>query len=247
MQEIPIPNYKNALLRSVADNSSYIDSSAEIISFAMQKMDYFFDKSFDGKLVVTIDPNASTPLNNYNGVDIILTVDSNTKWNQLIYQFCHEYCHHLIVSDRQISNRTWFEEIICEVASRFFLEKVAQMNLKRPYFTVYKPHFITYANDRFYSESESFNLKETLPVAEFYVNPLTTRLIENIDVKSRPMINHAANLITPFFKSNSSLWKSVPLIRNFESDITFLENLLQWEKESNDKVVRLIRNVFESN
>lgn len=219
-----------------------------MISFAMKKMDYFFGKTFEGKLVITIDPNAPGPLNAYDGVNIILHVPSNLRWNKLLYQFCHEYCHHLIVSTPGTSNRKWFEEIICEISSRVFLKKMAESNLKKNNYQEYKMHFKLFLKE---NESSFQEIKWDLSACLEAIDPLsfdlTIELLDDIEVSNRPMLSYGASKLYPIFANHPEIWKSVPLIHNFKSNVTFLENLIQWENESNDKVVGLIRNVFESN
>ena len=56
------------------------------------------------------------------GHQIHLNTQEN-YWCQWIYQFAHEYCHHLINGKftGEITGLTWFEESICELASMFQL------------------------------------------------------------------------------------------------------------------------------
>lgn len=248
MKEIAIPEYENAFLRSSAEFPDSIETSADMISFAMKKMDYFFGKTFEGKLIITIDPNAPGPLNAYDGVNIILHVQSNLSWCQITYQFCHEYCHHLIVSTPEISNRKWFEEIICEISSRFFLKKLSVSNLKKANYQNYKSNFNNYIldNSNTFIEIE-WDLSACLEVIDPISFDLTTELLDDIQTPNRPMLSYGASKLYPVFANHPEIWKSVSLIHNFKPNVTFLENLIQWENESTDKAVGLIRNVFESN
>lgn len=56
------------------------------------------------------------------GHQIYLNIQEN-YWCQWIYQFAHEYCHHLINGKftGETTGLTWFEESICELASMFQL------------------------------------------------------------------------------------------------------------------------------
>ena len=47
-------------------------------------------------------------------------------WCQWIYQFAHEYCHHIIngTMTGELSGLMWFEESVCELASMYNLNSL---------------------------------------------------------------------------------------------------------------------------
>ena len=57
---------------------------------------------------------------------IKLFVDQNAEPCQWVYQFAHEYCHHLInvKLDGDLSGLKWFEETICNLSSQIHLRKL---------------------------------------------------------------------------------------------------------------------------
>lgn len=57
---------------------------------------------------------------------IFLHVTDN-YWSKWIYQFAHEYCHHLINGKMsgEIRGLMWFEETICELSSMYHLQMAA--------------------------------------------------------------------------------------------------------------------------
>ena len=61
-----------------------------------------------------------------NGIEriIFLSTKSN-RYCQWIYQFAHEYCHHLIdgAMSGEIKGLLWFEETICELSSLYHLTR----------------------------------------------------------------------------------------------------------------------------
>lgn len=59
---------------------------------------------------------------------LILLNTQNNCWCQWLYQFAHEYCHHLINGPMVLSfeGQIWFEEMICEVSSLYNLISLAQ-------------------------------------------------------------------------------------------------------------------------
>lgn len=60
---------------------------------------------------------------------IILLATSGLHWCQLVLQFAHEYCHHLIdepLKGKELHGLKWFEETICELSSIYCLERMKQ-------------------------------------------------------------------------------------------------------------------------
>lgn len=71
---------------------------------------------------------SSNPMcSNYGNKRIIYLHVNGDYWGQWVYQFAHEYCHHLI--DMEMSSKKcglfWFEETLCELASRFIIALLA--------------------------------------------------------------------------------------------------------------------------
>ena len=60
------------------------------------------------------------------GEHIIFLNAKENYWCQWVYQFAHEYCHHLIdgTLTGEWSNLLWFEETICELSSLYNLNKM---------------------------------------------------------------------------------------------------------------------------
>lgn len=55
----------------------------------------------------------------------ILLNTNGTHWAQMAYQFAHEFCHILCNwSDQSV--QMWFQETLCEMASRFALSRMAE-------------------------------------------------------------------------------------------------------------------------
>ena len=50
----------------------------------------------------------------------------NNYWSQYVYQFAHEFCHHVVGGplDGLLDSSFWFEESLCELASCYFMKKV---------------------------------------------------------------------------------------------------------------------------
>lgn len=58
---------------------------------------------------------------------LIFSSTEKDYWAQWIYQFSHEYCHHIINGKftSEINGLIWFEETICELSSMFYLHLIA--------------------------------------------------------------------------------------------------------------------------
>lgn len=69
-------------------------------------------KGFDGPMIY-----------NQNGLHVIELNTKSNFWCQWIYQFAHEYCHHLINGNLSgsICGLLWFEEVLCETCSIYCL------------------------------------------------------------------------------------------------------------------------------
>lgn len=61
-----------------------------------------------------------------NGLHIIFLCVQEHNFPQWVYQFAHEYCHHLINGELvgDIYGCIWFEETICELASMFQIHTI---------------------------------------------------------------------------------------------------------------------------
>ena len=72
---------------------------------------------------------------------IYLRCESNF-WCQWMFQFAHEYCHHLIDGELtgDISGLIWFEECVCELSSMYHLR-----NLALYFATSSQEHLLRYA------------------------------------------------------------------------------------------------------
>jgi hypothetical protein len=55
----------------------------------------------------------------------ILLAAHNAYWAQMAYQFAHEYCH-LLCHFGNPSPQHWFQETLCETASRFALRRMSE-------------------------------------------------------------------------------------------------------------------------
>ena len=107
---------------------------------------------FSSKQVVIIHGDDEPMCSNYKGAHLVRLVTHNNYWCQWVFQFAHEYCHHLIDGGLtgDVDGLVWFEETICELSSMYCLGKMmsfcwhhTNQNLKH-----YHPSVRDYLDDR---------------------------------------------------------------------------------------------------
>ena len=158
---------------------------------------------------------------------IKLAIKNTNYWAQIVFQFSHEYCHYLVNSPLlPQANDEWFEEVICECASRYVLLNLNDDVEAQKYF---KGSFKKYALSRNDPDKEKI----------FKLNLLDedSQLLKNLRAEhyskhSRKYFNHISNIIMPIILENNSFWQSIPGIALFNDDNTFIENLNAWYQES---------------
>lgn len=198
----------------------------------------------------------STPLStSIAGIPIIkLNIANGNFYAQYVFQFSHELCHVLIGKEKDHSHQTrdaWFEEVVCEVSSRFFLDKISKAK-NLDLISSYLPEFKTYALDR-KNMISIFDVKvlstEESPLLNRFRSEIENRTYGNDNTRNR--YNYIANSIHPIFEENPNLWQEVYLIRNFSNEKGFIENLMFWKNESqrdeNKKSIQKIINLFSNN
>ncbi len=75
---------------------------------------------------------------------------SGTHWSQMAYQFAHEFCHLLCNFEYGKSSQHWFQETLCETASRFALNRMSETwKTNPPYYNWkdYSGSLLSYFND----------------------------------------------------------------------------------------------------
>lgn len=129
---------------------------------------------------------------------------------QLVFQFSHEYCHHLIdgTMSGEIYGLMWLEETICELSSMYHLQIFYNIwsNTSKNHF---KYHLAYLFQDylQILLEKGSGQLYHTLHqkgLGEWIQEYLLLYMR-----KSRPMRNDVAVLIYPLFLENPRLWKII--------------------------------------
>ena len=77
---------------------------------------------------------------------------SDNYWCQWLFQFAHEYCHHLIGGRMtgEISGLLWFEECVCELSSMYHLHSLSSLqgHVPESFPRRYAPEVRSYLEER---------------------------------------------------------------------------------------------------
>ncbi|WP_287677675.1 hypothetical protein [Bacteroides sp.] len=132
-------------------------------------------------------------------------------WCQWMFQFAHEYCHHLIDGklSGEISGLIWFEESVCEMSSMYHLHNLAlhYQASHQQYLLRYAPSVRDYLHERMNVEPQ---------LAFEVTHPGFLHKWEHIlkePIYHREHYKAIASLMLPLFLDNPHLWK---IILHFE-------------------------------
>lgn len=136
---------------------------------------------------------------------------SQNYWCKWMFQFAHEYCHHLIDVNVELKQGMeglrWFEETICEMASMYHLGRMIEDWQDSGQYI--KTHFVhsvrEYLDDLLYPTTSTSSDK-LLQVgleewSKWYILCYTQR--------SRPSSNAVAVKMLPIFEANPRLWRII--------------------------------------
>lgn len=200
------------------------DTWAKLVFSIMEKAS---GKQITKDINISVSPDFENPstLPDKNPIQIKLSMGSLLYWAQEVYQLAHEYCHDLINSSYDPQRKDeWFEEVICECASRFVLIEISTTSLAAK--ELFSNHFIDYEKNLFKEETFVFEPKKLSN--------------ESFEVLAKLRANHEwreaerylANKIFPIIVNNDYFWQSIPGLACFKNNNTFMENLNEWYKES---------------
>lgn len=199
--------------------------------------------------------NPSTPIAFVNGLpnyySIGLTVNERL-YNQIAYQFAHELTH--IYCDPRITN--WFIESLCEMASLYFLDYLADKWMTLPPFpnwTDYAPRFLEYKADRENEVKTSFGITD--------IDSLNNQFRTILTSISEPYNRNANTVIAikliDCFRDNKNFWKLLPIVGQatdktltegcfFENSIPDFDKLIELSsgeiRELAEEIKRRIKN-----
>ena len=153
------------------------------------------------------------PLCTKAGDDHIIYLSAKDNyWCQWVYQFAHEYCHHLIDGSLsgEWSSMLWFEETICELSSMYNLHSMVNYckNSKHAHYTTSVQNYL---NDLLAQNNDTYKLCEEGGWYNTYRDFLSG------EPYKRELYNAIATLMYPLFIHNPNLWKIILNIGDIRS------------------------------
>ncbi len=164
---------------------------------------------FSSKQVIILQSDKE-PMCSEGGICHIINLTTKVNyWCQWVYQFAHEYCHHLINGPLtgEVNGLIWFEETICELSSMFCLSRMVYYcaHHTNPYLTRYRPSVQGYLDALLREEEDEAPL-------HLYINR-NLHLLEQ-PVYQREIYRHIARQVLPLYLECPSLWRMIPHFGN---------------------------------
>lgn len=192
------PNYKviRALLYMVDKNMM---TALERPFFSSQKCEVVYQDDYPMCAMV-------------DGKECIFLNVKDNYWCQWVYQFAHEYCHHLINGSHSgdWSGLLWFEETICELSSLYNLRRMIGFCIKNGLHH-YAPSVLVYLNNLLTKNKDSYCLSVGGGWYKLYKKSLQEEQYK------RELYNAIAVLMYPLFIDNPHLWKLILNIGDIHS------------------------------
>lgn len=208
----------------------------KVATCLLRSVDLFFSttigiKPFSTKKVIVAHHHASRPnccsLNDDTNLIHLTTVDN--YWCQLVYQFAHEYCHHLI--DGELSGTTegmkWFEEALCHVSSVANLINMVRVCSNSPLWNLkdFTPEVIDYI-ENLQGIIHSDIIRACLPsisnpfnytvIPQSQIISIKNYLIDEAEILANTYSDehyfYVCRALYPHFHNNPNLWKIIPHI-----------------------------------
>lgn len=159
-------------------------------------------------------PSDVTPMCSNGGLigHIISISAKDNYWCQWVYQFAHEYCHHLINGSLsgEWSTLLWFEETICQLSSLYNLRRMEDY-CRDIGLAVYAPCVHDYLDKLLAEGSKVFVRENKVGWFEKYASSLSKEGYQ------RGLYNAIAVQIFPLFIDNPNLWKIILHIGDIRS------------------------------
>lgn len=150
-------------------------------------------------------------------------------WCQWVYQFAHEYCHHLIDGGlvRQTVGLRWLEESICHVASYVCLDNFARICAQRVDLCGNVKQIVDYLegmmceSGKILYEPYIHNIQKLNPIVpipnECYISLHTYIQEKRNKLESEYFVCgyiYISRALFPHFYNNKNLWKILPELKD---------------------------------
>lgn len=160
---------------------------------------------------------------------------SGGYWTQFIYQFSHEFCHHLI--PRPVPKKLrWFEESLCELASHFFLLKSAEMWAIAPPYESWRP----FAPAVLSYEINAQKTASFFPISDLLRPGSEILMFLERNEYQRDFNKNVALKLLPFFIDNPCLWNIIYALPDLSPDSTFKENMITLQRKTPHPIYDII-------
>lgn len=196
----------------ISDNPQFLNYNHEIVHRLLSSIDVNFSDCLNTQpfssntCYIDYQENCPQCCQEADLHYIFLTATEN-YWSQWVYQFSHEYCHHLIngAFTGDISGLIWFEETICELSSMYNLHEIHSQwdQSENQIMLKYAPAFQNYLECLLSKNSQLSHLSN---------RPRWLRSWN--EILSKPMYhrdyyNVIAAKMFPLFLENPNLWKII--------------------------------------
>lgn len=236
----------------ISDNPSFGDYDPNIVYNLLISVDANFSSCLELNPFSSCDCNIQYKSEeprccNLHSDHLIYLSATQNHWAQWVYQFAHEYCHHLINGDmiNSISGLIWFEETICELSSMYHLHAIYtqwKKSINQTY-SYNAPLFLDYLNDLLTKNPQLISATR---------QPGFLSLWEKILFEPehhRDHYNAIAARMFPLFVENPSLWKIILRfgdMRKWDSLSGLFEHLHQTADDSYAQSLSQLENLLLS-
>lgn len=193
-------------------NTNYYVVRALLYMVDNNMMEAIGKQYFSTRLCVVV-PTEEDPMCVKEGEQhIIFLATKEDLWCQWVYQFAHEYCHHLIDGSLlgEWSDLLWFEETICELSSLYNLNKMIEYCINNE-LQLYAPSVKNYLENLLTKNNGAYKLNAEGGWYKQYEESLKE------EGYKRDLYNAIAVLMYPLFVDNPNLWKLILNIGDIRS------------------------------
>ena len=187
--------------------------------------------------------SAGYPLYSFDKINIFLDVAGATYWAQIVYQLSHELCHYSIETGIQSSNLKWFEEVLCDLVSHFFLIKMRDRwaSSSDPLKNRYSQNFFSY-------HSNAISKTKKIELRELSNNNSNISIYLSEQAIDRKINTYVAKKLLTIVIKESDILGDIPKIKNVKNNLTINEFLKEWaslSQNSNAHIFNKIIHQFE--
>lgn len=229
------------------ENEAFGKTNYEIVRALLQMVDVNMMAAMGLPLFSTrqcvVVPTGDVPMCAKVGEQhFIFLKTTNNHWCQWVYQFAHEYCHHLI--DGSLSGEwadmLWLEETICELSSLYNLNRMIKFCMMNG-LQGYAPSVDEYLRNLLAKNKDTYCLSADGGWYKQYEDSLRVKQYQ------RDLYNAIAVMMYPLFMENPRLWKMIMNIGDIRSWSSLDDLFTHLEANADDSYrdsLRRLRQMF---